>query len=182
MVDRNFVIDYLEWYAVADNERALMYMKQNSSGKWSLHVAACLQYNIIKQRLPVHYVRDSEFNFSVLPHPFDVLVGTLTDCVALVKCFNPCDGPMFLYQWALRNSFGPTEEDIFKALHRGGTMLEVLEDNSLISRTQDDQLNWQAIIVQHFYQDMQYQPLHRRDREGILQHSVTDATHDLYPG
>ena len=97
----------------------------------------------------------------------------------MLKCLNPCDGLEFMYQWALRNSHGPTETDIFRKLQHGGSMIDVLEDNNLLDRDMDGALLWRNVTMEHFYKDIQFQPLHRRDREGIIQCSV-DEMHRLF--
>ena len=136
--------------------------------------AATSLYEHIKTLLPCEPRHHRGYDFSELPVPFNRLIGTLTDCVTMLKCYNPCDGPEFLYQWALRNSYGPTEADIFCKLRQGGSLLDVLEDNSLLTRQPDGSFLWQSLIVQHFYKDMQFQPLHRQDKEGILQRSMEE--------
>ena len=135
-------------------------------------IAALSVYQSVNQSLPRQVPHSRRFDFAVLPPPFDRLVGTLTDCVVMLKTLNPCDGPQFLYQWALRNSYGPTEADIFRSMCCGGTIMDVLEDNNLVQRDAGGSITWQNIMVQHFYKDVQFQPLHRRDREGILERSM----------
>ena len=126
----------------------------------------------VRNALPERPMNNFRFDYNTLPAPFNVLVGTLTDCVVMLRHVNPCDGNIFLYQWALRHSVGPTEADIFRTLRKGGNLLDVLHENDLIDKDTNGSYDWKNLVADHFYTDMQYQPLHRKDREGILQKSV----------
>ena len=129
-------------------------------------------YRAITRKLPSSYVKDAEFDFDTLPYPFNSLISTLQACVSLVQPVLPCDGPIFLYQWALRHSYGPTELDIFRLLYQGKTMLDVLHDNHLLAKNQDSTWNWKRLFKQVYYSDLQFHPMHRKDREGIMQRSI----------
>jgi len=126
----------------------------------------------LRQELPQAYVADDQYDFQMLPEPFDVLIHTLQACVVVMPTSNPCDGSAFLYQWLLRHYLGPTEADIFASVLGGGTLIDALRENGLLANSKLARPAWVSIVQQHYIEDMQYQPWHRGDKEGILAHSV----------
>ena len=103
--------------------------------------SALSMYQDINMLLPCEPRDHTSFDFSRLPAPFDKLIGTLTGCVVMLKCLNCC---------------GPTEADIFRKLHQGGSLIDVLEDNNLLPKDTEGCYLWKDLIVQHFYKDMQF--------------------------
>jgi len=51
--------------------------------------------------------------------------------------------------------------------------MAVAAQNGLLANSKPDRPAWVSIVQQHYKEDMQYQPWHRGDKQGILAHSVT---------
>jgi len=50
----------------------------------------------LREELPQVYVADEQYDFGMLPEPFDVLICTLQACVVVMPTSNTCDGSAFL--------------------------------------------------------------------------------------